>query len=181
MSLVLAVNAGSSSLKISLFRRSAEDATNPVLLLSSSMSSIFSSPAKFKFSLVAHRNSSLNEQVDSICDHASAFTHFLNRLKEEASIDRTDIKHIAHRVVHGGDYTGPIIISEESYHYIEGLSDLAPLYVVIHSLASSAALRRPVDTMGQPFRSSRLPSGRFRTRSRSHSLTAHFISISQLM
>lgn len=131
MSLVLAVNAGSSSLKISLFRRSAEDAANPVLLLSSSVSSIFSHQAKFKFSLVAHQSRALSEEVyDFIHDHASAFTHFLDRLKEEASIDRTDIKHVAHRVVHGGGYTGPVIISEESYHYIERLSDLAPLYVL---------------------------------------------------
>lgn len=70
----------------------------------------------------------MNEEVDSIHDHASAFTHFLDRLKEEASVDLRDIKHIAHRVVHGGDYTSPVIISEESYHYIKRLSDLAPLH-----------------------------------------------------
>ncbi|OJA16410.1 hypothetical protein AZE42_05498 [Rhizopogon vesiculosus] len=128
MSLVLALNAGSSSLKISLFRRSAEDAANPVLLLSSSISSIFGPQTKFKFNPVAHQNRLLNEEVNSIRDHASAFTHFLDRLKKEVSIDRTDIKHVAHRVVHGGDYTGPVIISEESYHYIERLADLAPLH-----------------------------------------------------
>ncbi|KAG1773469.1 acetate and butyrate kinase [Suillus occidentalis] len=128
MSLVLAVNAGSSSLKISLFRRSAGNPANPVLLLSSSISSIFAPPAKFKFSFVALQHRSLNEKVDSIHDHASAFTHFLDRLKEEASVDLMDIKHIAHRVVHGGDYTSPVIISEESYHYIKRLTDLAPLH-----------------------------------------------------
>ncbi|KAG1747162.1 Acetokinase family-domain-containing protein [Suillus paluster] len=128
MTLVLAVNAGSSSLKISLFRRSANNAANPVLLLSSSISSIFAPPAKFKFSPVALQHRSLNEEVDSIRDHASAFTHFLDRLREEGSVDSTDIKHIAHRVVHGGDYTNPVIISEESYHHIERLTDLAPLH-----------------------------------------------------
>ncbi|KAG1821770.1 Acetokinase family-domain-containing protein [Suillus subaureus] len=128
MSLVLAVNAGSSSLKISLFRRTADNAANPALLLSSSTSSIFAPPAKFKFSFVAPQHRSLNEVVDSIHDHASAFRHFLDRLKEEASIDPIDIKHIAHRVVHGGDYISPVIISEESYHHIKRLSDLAPLH-----------------------------------------------------
>ncbi|KAG2147600.1 acetate and butyrate kinase [Suillus clintonianus] len=128
MSLVLAVNAGSSSLKISLFRRSADNAANPVLLLSSTTSSIFAPPAKFKFSPVAIQHSSLNEEVDSIHDHPSAFSYFLDRLKEEASVDPTDIKHVAHRVVHGGDYTSPVIISEESYHHIERLSNLAPLH-----------------------------------------------------
>jgi acetate kinase len=130
MSLVLAVNAGSSSLKISLFRRTADNAANPVLLLSSSISSIFAPPAKFKFSFVAPQHRSLNKIVDSIHDHASAFTYFLDRLKEEASVDLIDIKHIAHRVVHGGDYISPGIIFEDSYHHIKRLSDLAPLYVL---------------------------------------------------
>ncbi|KAG1750741.1 Acetokinase family-domain-containing protein [Suillus lakei] len=128
MTLVLAVNAGSSSLKVSLFRRSADNAANPVLLLSSSISSIFAPPAKFNFSFVALQHRSLNEEVDSIHDHASAFTHFLDRLKEEASVNSADIKHVAHRVVHGGDYTSPVMIFEESYHHIERLSDLAPLH-----------------------------------------------------
>lgn len=139
MSLVLAVNAGSSSLKISLFSRSVDNPANPVLLLSSSISSIFAPPAKFKFSFVALQHRSLNEKVDSIHDHASAFTHFLDRLKEEASVDLMDIKHVAHRVVHGGDYTSPVIISEESYHYIKRLSDLAPLYVLSRLVFSAAS------------------------------------------
>lgn len=137
MSLVLAVNAGSSSLKISLFCRFVDNAANPVLLLSSSISSIFAPPAKFSSVALQHR--SMNEEVDSIHDHASAFTHFLDRLKEEASVDLRDIKHIAHRVVHGGDYTSPVIISEESYHYIKRLSDLAPLYVLSRLVISAAS------------------------------------------
>ncbi|KAG2157892.1 Acetokinase family-domain-containing protein [Suillus bovinus] len=128
MSLVLAVNAGSSSLKISLFHRSAENAANPVLLLSSSTSSIFAPPAKFRLSFIAYQHRSLNEEVDSIHDHASAFTHFLDRLKEEASVDLIDIKHVAHRVVHGGDYISPVMICKESYHHIKRLYGLAPLH-----------------------------------------------------
>ncbi|KAG1905534.1 acetate and butyrate kinase [Suillus fuscotomentosus] len=128
MSLVLAVNAGSSSLKISLFRRSADNAANPALLLSSSTSSIFAPPARFQLSFVAPQHRSLSEEVDSIYDHESAFKHFLHRLKGEASVDTIDIKHIAHRVVHGGDYISPVMIFEESYHHIKKLSDLAPLH-----------------------------------------------------
>jgi len=82
----------------------------------------------------------LSEEVDSIYDHESAFKHFLHRLKEEASVDTIDIKHIAHRVVHGGDYISPVMIFEESYHHIKKLSDLAPLYV-LSRLVFSAALR----------------------------------------
>src|SRR6267154_3375231 len=169
MSLVLAVNAGSSSLKISLFRRSAEDAANPVLLLSSSISDVFAPPAKVKFRPVAPQNRSLNEEVDSIRDHASAFAHFLDRLKEEASIDRTNITHVAHRVVHGGDYTHPVIISDESYHYIEKLSDLAPLYVISPSCIQ-CCITNPVDTMDLLFRSLSQPLRPFRKQNPSHCL-----------
>ncbi|PCH42182.1 hypothetical protein WOLCODRAFT_152218 [Wolfiporia cocos MD-104 SS10] len=80
--LILAVNAGSYSLKISLFRRE----------------NIKKGP------------------VDNINDHASAF---LRLLMTEASIERSEIVHVCHRVVHGGDYFEPMIINSESYHHIE--------------------------------------------------------------
>ncbi|KAL6302328.1 acetate and butyrate kinase [Sparassis latifolia] len=135
--LILAVNAGSSSLKISLFHRVSDIApekgsTHDVvsLLLTSNVSNISAPPASFTFSLVSHREGrEANKQpVESIKDHATAFSHFLDYLKEEASIDRTEIVHVCHRVVHGGDYLEPVVITEESYHHIETLSDLAPLH-----------------------------------------------------
>lgn len=135
-SLLLSVNAGSSSLKISLFRKTKVSGqkhtqNDPVeLLLTSSISNISSPPAKFSFESVSSvAKGDRQEEVSSIKDHASAFSHFLDVLKEQASIDRNEIVHVCHRVVHGGDYTDPVIIDEESYHHIEKLSDLAPLYV----------------------------------------------------
>lgn len=135
--LLLSVNAGSSSLKISLFRLSKEhedssgSAANhePVdLLLTSSISGMSSPPAQFSFETVSlSQKSSTEEDVSSINDHASAFAHFLDYLKREASIDRNEIAHVCHRVVHGGDYHDPVVIDKESYHHIEKLSDLAPL------------------------------------------------------
>ncbi|KAI0696786.1 acetate and butyrate kinase [Cytidiella melzeri] len=132
--LILAVNAGSSSLKISLFRN-ADDASSassePVeLLLESNISNISSPPAYFSFSLSAHSSGREvhKEPVDSVHDHTSAFTHFLNYLQDQASIDRSQIAHICHRVVHGGDCFEPINITKDNYHYIEQLTDLAPLH-----------------------------------------------------
>lgn len=134
--LLLSVNAGSSSLKISLYIHNQhvltskiELATEPLrLLLISSISSISSPPARFSFSQVDDNSSSSKDtSEDSIHDHASAFAHFLSRLAEELSIDRQRIRYICHRVVHGGDYNEPIKISKETYHHIEKLSDLAPL------------------------------------------------------
>jgi acetate kinase len=121
--LILSVNAGSSSLKISLFRNENNPGDEPItLLLNSSVSNISSPPAKFSFQ---HAET----DVSSISDHASAFAHFLDHLRKEASIDPNEIVYVCHRVVHGGDYTDPVVISDESYHHIEKLSDLAPLYV----------------------------------------------------
>lgn len=133
--LILAVNAGSSSLKISLFRKDGASPENPHdvvdLLLTSTITNISQPPASFSFSLASHAEGreAKKEPVKEIKDHASAFQHFLDYLKREASIDRSEIVHICHRVVHGGDYFEPVIITDESYHYIERLSDLAPLYV----------------------------------------------------
>lgn len=123
--LILSVNAGSSSLKISLFRNEKQPGDDPIitLLLNSSISNISSPPAKFSF------QHAKEVDVSSISDHASAFAHFLDYLRKEASIDPNEIVHVCHRVVHGGDYTDPVVISDESYHHIEKLSDLAPLYV----------------------------------------------------
>jgi len=116
MALILSVNAGSSSLKLSLY---SIDKVN--LVLTSSVSSISSPPAKFSY---GHDGTS---EVDSIQDHASAFEYFLEKLRSEGSTDSTRISYICHRIVHGGDYTKPVEINQESYHHIEQLSDLAPL------------------------------------------------------
>ena len=131
--LILAANAGSSSLKISLFERDGATPESPhdVVrhLLTSTISNIFSPPVRFTFALAGREAKNLNDSnsVDGIKDHASAFAHFLDCLKREASIDRSQIVHVCHRVVHGGNYFEPVVITEESYHHIEKLSDLAPL------------------------------------------------------
>lgn len=118
--LILAVNAGSSSLKISLYN--PFDLT-PSHMLSASFSNLSSPPAKFS---VDH-NPAID--LDSVTDHASAFAYFMKYLNNEASIYTHQLAYICHRVVHGGDYTDQIrvVINPETYHHIEALSDLAPL------------------------------------------------------
>jgi acetate kinase len=135
--LILAVNAGSSSLKISLYRNtsdvsSTEISSDPVeLVLVSNITDISAPPALFSLSTRNHDVGSeiKKEPIDSIHDHTSAFVYFLDTLQEKAGIDRSQIVHVCHRVVHGGDFYEPVVITNESYHHIERLSDLAPLYV----------------------------------------------------
>lgn len=131
MSLILAVNAGSSSLKVSLYQRVPQESNAPRPLLTCTISSISSPPTKVTFQHV-HTDSPakhLDLSEPSIRDHEAAFIYFLDHLQQDVS----QVKHICHRVVHGGDYTQPTVISEESYNHIETLSDLAPLRVSLNS------------------------------------------------
>jgi acetate kinase len=153
-SLILAVNAGSSSLKLSVFRLASPqqlqsaDRLDPdtadslvVLIASCSITSISSSP---KFSLNLYDQSSprhTNKAVTrDIRNHMDAFSCLLRNLNDIANIDATDILYVCHRVVHGGNFDEPMIINKETRHHIERLSDLAPLCalsVTGRSLSSS--------------------------------------------
>ncbi|KAH8100844.1 Acetokinase family-domain-containing protein [Cristinia sonorae] len=137
--LILSVNSGSSSLKISLFRvLSGEQSQDPVeLILESNTTSLTSPPAKFTFTISSSSSSAPppSSQIDSseisaeeISDHKSALAFFLKHLRESAGYNEKDIKKVCHRVVHGGDYRKPVVIDDESYEHLEKLSDLAPLH-----------------------------------------------------
>lgn len=129
--LILSANAGSSSLKISLYELVGDNAESPKLFLTSSISNITAPPVKFSFiplSIPSETPHIKDEEVPAITEHASAFAHFLDSLENKANIDKNRIVQVCHRVVHGGDYTDPVVISDETYHHIEKLSDLAPLH-----------------------------------------------------
>ena len=133
--LILSVNAGSSSLKISAFSPVDNFAPNSIdepvhLLLTASFENLTSPPALFSFKAEGQSvstESRKNEHVQGVTDHESAFQHFLHFLQQSTKFNREDIGRICHRVVHGGDYSNPVTISSESYDHIESLSDLAPL------------------------------------------------------
>ena len=130
--MILSANSGSSSLKLSLYDVVSRDEPAINLILTATISSIPFPPAIFSAKHLASSSSQpKNEQVESIKDHLSAFAHFLTYLKHDAAIDPSQISHICHRIVHGGDFSDPILISEETYHHLEILSDLAPLYAVV--------------------------------------------------
>jgi len=152
--LILSVNAGSSSLKVSLYRfepsSASHDAEDPVsLILVSTISSITAPPAQFSFSLSSPSSSASpsaevkKAKVDSIVDHESAFQYFLTHMEKEAHEDRARIIKVCHRIVHGGDYTKPVVMDDESFHHIKLLSDLAPL----HNGPALTLIRTCLDTL----------------------------------
>ncbi|KAF8514033.1 acetate kinase [Gautieria morchelliformis] len=137
--LILAVNAGSSSLKLSLFillvnRKDLKPKQEPVsLLATSSVSDIGTSNSKFSYSLAT---SPLPKRLDlptSISDHAAAFEHFLRALFSDqeflkSGYGRHEITHICHRIVHGGQFADSVIVEKSTYERLQALSDLAPLH-----------------------------------------------------
>jgi acetate kinase len=118
--LILAVNAGSSSLKISVFEPVGKS-NDPKLLLNASITNISSPPASISFQ-------ETTQELPDVKDHASAFTTFLKLLESESNINPSDIHNICHRVVHGGSHSEPVVLDQTTYHEIESLSDLAPLH-----------------------------------------------------
>ncbi|GJJ12440.1 hypothetical protein Clacol_006682 [Clathrus columnatus] len=143
-SLILAVNAGSSSLKLALFTASPE----PDLLCNWSASGIGSSDIRVKYS--RHNN----VKSDQINDHVSAFEFFLKTLDEDKENEpgSENISHICHRVVHGGSYTDPVEIDKTTLDRLAALSDLAPLsippYVYTYAIDPSVARQKNLRKYG---------------------------------
>jgi len=128
--LILSVNAGSSSIKLSLY--SASFGSTPVLLVKSSVSGLTSPPAKFSYSNDANRVHNVENRVCvEVTDQSSALELFLKHLGRDESLKEHgtgDIQLVVHRIVHGGLFRDSVVLSKETIREIEHLTDLAPLY-----------------------------------------------------
>ncbi|KAL3428006.1 acetate kinase [Phlyctema vagabunda] len=127
---ILSINAGSSSVKISIYIATAGKA--PVEKAEIQIDGLTSPPPQLKYtrgSETIHKDKSLESNVNS---QNEAFKYMLDALIEDKDLDiiakKEDIAITCHRVVHGGDYHEPQIINDDTYHHIEKLSDLAPLH-----------------------------------------------------
>ncbi|KAF9891163.1 hypothetical protein FE257_005099 [Aspergillus nanangensis] len=123
---ILAVNAGSSSVKLTFFTYEK----SPKVIANAQVSGITAPPPSFKYT---HKSGTCKEQLrETLNTPQDAFKYLLQRcfsdpeLSEVASTD--DLAYICHRVVHGGDYDHAVTIDDETYHRLEELEDLAPLH-----------------------------------------------------
>lgn len=107
----LCVNAGSSSLKLALYRVDAEDEQR---LRAASAQEIGRPEA------VVEVEGKVTAQA--LADHAAA----LNALLEAMGQIRVDA--VGHRVVHGGNHSAPALVVPELLERLEGLTALAPLH-----------------------------------------------------
>jgi acetate kinase len=120
---ILVCNAGSSSLKFSLF-----DAEDEVLLADGGVDWL-TKPARLVFR--GANQPEIREEL-KLEKHADAVARILDNLQAGASAalqGPEDLRAVGHRVVHGGDrYTSAVRISPEVKRTIKELTELAPLH-----------------------------------------------------
>ncbi|WP_409270915.1 acetate kinase [Neobacillus sp. SCS-31] len=118
---ILAINAGSSSLKFQLLDMPGEEVITKGIIerigLSDSLFSMEVSNEKMK-------------ETTNIPDHEEAVKLLLDRLTSKGAIASLDeISGIGHRVVHGGEeFNDSALIDGEVLEKIQELSELAPLH-----------------------------------------------------
>ncbi|MGV2941837.1 acetate kinase [Mesobacillus sp. LC4] len=121
MSKIIAINAGSSSLKFQLFEMPSEEViTKGIVERIGLKDSIFTISV----------NGEKNKEVTDIPNHDIAVKILLDKLTSLGIIQSLDeIEGIGHRVVHGGEeFSDSVLITEEVLQKIEELSELAPLH-----------------------------------------------------
>lgn len=126
MSLILTLNAGSSSLRFTLFSGALEP------LFKGHIDAIGKAHCSFRHYF---QSGEAREHV-RVKNHDQALQYVLKRLASE--YDLNQIKKVAHRVVHGGEsFTKPTLLNAMSIRKLEKLSPLAPL----HNPANLAAIK----------------------------------------
>ncbi|EPE35549.1 Actin-like ATPase [Glarea lozoyensis ATCC 20868] len=128
--IILSINAGSSSVKISVF--SASQGRSPKQIAETQIDGLTSPPPRLKYtrgSKPIHKGEEVSSKISSQND---AFKHMLDMLIGDPELSeinsKEDVGIACHRVVHGGDYEEPKIIDKETYDHLEVLTDLAPLH-----------------------------------------------------
>jgi len=130
MAKILAINAGSSSLKFQLFEMPSEEVLTKGLI-----ERIGLDDAIFNISFDGQKK----QEAAAIPNHEAAVKLLLNKLTSVGVVQSLDeIQGIGHRVVHGGEtFTDSVLITDKVLNKIEQLSDLAPL----HNPANATGIR----------------------------------------
>ncbi len=118
---IMAVNAGSSSLKFQLL-----EMPNETLLVSGVVERIGLQDSIFTIKF----NGKKDKEITNIKNHNQAVEMLLSKLIDLNILSSLDeIEGVGHRVVHGGEqFSDSVIITEEVIKAIEDVSDLAPLH-----------------------------------------------------
>ena len=128
--IILSANAGSSSVKISVYR--ASQGQEPEELAETQIDGLTAPPPQLKYTRGSTKVCKDKKIEARITTQNDAFQFLLDELIKDKEFDhinkKEDIAIVCHRVVHGGDYDEPKTITEDTYHHIKALTDLAPLH-----------------------------------------------------
>ena len=135
---VLVINAGSSSIKFSLYL--SEEGIKPILTCKGQVEGIDVSPhflVKAPTGQVLHERRWLDTPDIS---HEDLFKHLIDWVEDH--LGEVRLRAAGHRVVHGGAvYSAPMLITDALLDELEELVPLAPLHQP-HNLAPIRALRQ---------------------------------------
>ncbi|MBE4908273.1 acetate kinase [Bacillus luteolus] len=121
MSKIIAINAGSSSLKFQLFEMPSEKVVTKGLVERIGLDNAI-------FNITVNGNK--QTETTEIPDHSVAVKILLAKLTDLEIIQSlNEIQGIGHRVVHGGEiFNDSVLLTDEVISKIEELSELAPLH-----------------------------------------------------
>ncbi|KAA8646192.1 putative acetate kinase [Aspergillus tanneri] len=123
---ILAVNAGSSSVKITFYTFEQ----SPKVIANAQISGITAPPPTLKCSCGSTQHK--EELKETLATPQDAFEYLIQRCLSDHGLSEVtsseDLAYICHRVVHGGDYNSDVVMDDETYHHLEELEDLAPLH-----------------------------------------------------
>ena len=127
--IILSINAGSSSVKISVY--SAEQKGQaPKQLAEAQIAGLTAPPATLSYERGTEKIKS--QEINGVEGQQDAFNYILDHLVKDKALseiqNRDSVTHACHRVVHGGDFSEAHVIDPETYHHLEELTDLAPLH-----------------------------------------------------
>ncbi|KZF21683.1 acetate kinase [Xylona heveae TC161] len=129
--IILSINAGSSSVKVSVYKAVGEGRP-PTQLAEVQVAGLTAPPVKLTYERGSEKIK--DKELDGITSQDDAFKYILDHLTQDKGLadlqNRNDIAFTCHRVVHGGSYPTAQVINHDTYHYLEDLSDLAPLHNV---------------------------------------------------
>ncbi|MEH7108525.1 acetate kinase [Bacillus sp. JJ1764] len=125
MAKVIAINAGSSSVKFQLFEMPTEEVMAKGLIERIGLNE--------SFFTITFGSQKIKETMD-IPDHEVAVKLLLDKLTALGIINSLhEINGIGHRIVHGGEaFNDAVLITDEVLKEIEDLSELAPLHNPAH-------------------------------------------------
>lgn len=129
--LILAINAGSSSLKLSLYSTTGTG-EDPKEIAVAEVTSLSAPPASLKYTVHPHETDKTSKVPSDVTDPDAAFKFLLDKLIHDSDLpqlkQREDVRYACHRIVHGGDFGKVHVIDRSTFHALEELSDLAPLH-----------------------------------------------------